>query len=32
MVAKTHEGEFPPDPTLQCYYACILKMMKIVSN
>ncbi|KAK0090357.1 hypothetical protein PV325_001131 [Microctonus aethiopoides] len=32
MVAKTHEGEFPPDPTLQCYYACILRMMKILDS
>ncbi|KAK0163584.1 hypothetical protein PV327_007252 [Microctonus hyperodae] len=32
MVAKTHEGEFPPDPKLQCYYACIFRMMKILDS
>nr|AQN78393.1 odorant-binding protein 15 [Meteorus pulchricornis] len=32
LVEKTHEGEFPTDPALQCYFACILKLMKVVSK
>uniref|UniRef100_A0A1S5VFI1 Odorant binding protein n=1 Tax=Meteorus pulchricornis TaxID=51522 RepID=A0A1S5VFI1_9HYME len=32
LIDKTHEGEFPPDPQLQCYYACIFKMMKVVTK
>ncbi|KAG7197355.1 hypothetical protein KM043_018462 [Ampulex compressa] len=28
LVLKTHEGEFPPDPALQCYLKCLLESMK----
>ncbi|KAF7993390.1 hypothetical protein HCN44_007893 [Aphidius gifuensis] len=28
----THHGEFPPDPALQCHYACLLTKMKILTK
>ncbi|KAG7197356.1 hypothetical protein KM043_018463 [Ampulex compressa] len=28
LVVKTQEGEFPPDPALQCYLKCVLESMK----
>ncbi|KAG7197354.1 hypothetical protein KM043_018461 [Ampulex compressa] len=32
LVEKTQEGEFPPDPALQCYLKCLLKSMQVIKN
>nr|AQN78384.1 odorant-binding protein 6 [Meteorus pulchricornis]AQN78388.1 odorant-binding protein 10 [Meteorus pulchricornis] len=32
MLAKTQQGEFPADPELQCYYACVFRMMEVMNG